>query len=402
MGGQGLFLGTASIPSAAAAQAPRPARSRGHARWSALFMILLVAVALSPVAANAKARIVGHRGGGVGFPENTLANFTHSMSVGIDFIETDGWLSSDGVVILHHDLDLCRTTNIGDFPGFDCSPGGQANNPLGRYPWVHDFTAAELKALDAGSWFDPSFAGEQLPTLAEALTLLNGSNTILMVELKVHGMGTIMEQTVNGLGFGTDNLWIWARTEQRIDEFAAAYPDPHRVFGALDPTALVPADLQRLAGNGLTGVTLLHLGLTQAAINLVHSHGMLAFPVVTAGPGYDREQYIAWGADMILVLYNRSIQVWFDIVAALPCVDGIDNDGDGAIDFDGLDVDFDFVLDFQADGGCASRTDLSEVGEAPNPPPAVPALSRGGSVALALLLTLGLALLQRRPEDVAH
>ena len=95
---------------------------------------------------------------------------------------------------------------------------------------------------------------------------------------------------------------------------------------------------------------------------------------------------------MIFVVAWESIQVWFDIVAGLPCVDGIDNDGDGAIDFDGLDVDFDFVLDVQADSDCSSRADLSE-SVIP-----VSALSRGSSGALALLLiVLGVSLLQRRP-----
>ena len=41
-------------------------------------------------------------------------------------------------------------------------------------------TAAELQSLDAGSWFDPKFAGTKIPLLAEALdTIQQGSVTLI-------------------------------------------------------------------------------------------------------------------------------------------------------------------------------------------------------------------------------
>lgn len=81
-------------------------------------------------------------------------------------IELDVQLSKDGVPIVIHDLTLKRTTS-GD--GF-----------------VRDYTLAELKKLDAGRWFGEAFAGERIPTLAEALALMKGKATV-NIELKTAG-----------------------------------------------------------------------------------------------------------------------------------------------------------------------------------------------------------------------
>jgi glycerophosphoryl diester phosphodiesterase len=54
-----------------------------------------------------------------------------------------------------------------------------------RAPWrVEEFTLAEIRRLDAGSWFGPRFSGERVPTLAELADALEGSRLELMVEVK--------------------------------------------------------------------------------------------------------------------------------------------------------------------------------------------------------------------------
>jgi len=79
-----------------------------------------------------------------------------------DWIEFDVRLSSDGVPVIIHDQTLKRTTN-------------------GRGP-VRARSLAELRKLDAGSWFDPRFAGEKMPTLDEVLKL--GPRVKLNIEIK--------------------------------------------------------------------------------------------------------------------------------------------------------------------------------------------------------------------------
>lgn len=95
--------------------------------------------------------VIAHRGASAYAPENTLASFALAIEKKADWFELDCTLTKDGEVFVIHDGNLDRTTD-------------------GTGP-ASDKTLAELKALDAGSWFDAAFADERLPTLAEALDL---------------------------------------------------------------------------------------------------------------------------------------------------------------------------------------------------------------------------------------
>ena len=92
---------------------------------------------------------VGHRGARGHAPENTFASFNRGVELGANVVETDVHLSRDGEVVIIHDETVDRTT---DGKGL-----------------VKNMTVAELKKLDAGAWFDPQYAGECIPTLAELL-----------------------------------------------------------------------------------------------------------------------------------------------------------------------------------------------------------------------------------------
>ena len=115
--------------------------------------------------------IYAHRGVGGTAPENTIASFQAAIAAHADFIETDVQRTADDKLVLIHDATLTRTTNVEEvYPD--------------RSPWrVADFTLAEIKTLDAGSWFDPSFAGQRVPTLDELLDLAIG-RAGLDIELK--------------------------------------------------------------------------------------------------------------------------------------------------------------------------------------------------------------------------
>ncbi|MCL5808906.1 MAG: glycerophosphodiester phosphodiesterase [Deltaproteobacteria bacterium] len=107
--------------------------------------------------------VTAHRGFSGKAPENTLASFRAAIDAGSDMIELDVHLTRDNEVVVIHDDTLERTTT------------GQGK--------VADKTLAELKRLDAGLWFNPRFAGERIPTLAEVLTLVRG-RIRLNIELK--------------------------------------------------------------------------------------------------------------------------------------------------------------------------------------------------------------------------
>ena len=95
-----------------------------------------------------KLEIIAHRGYSAIAPENTKAAFLAAIENGADSIEFDVQFSWDGVLVVFHDFNLERTTNT-----------------QGK---LREKTLVELKQIDAGIWFNPKFAGEQILTLAEA------------------------------------------------------------------------------------------------------------------------------------------------------------------------------------------------------------------------------------------
>ena len=110
--------------------------------------------------------ILGHRGALMHAPENTLAAFELCVRCGVD-IELDVYSSKDNQLVVIHDATVDRTTN-----------------GKGR---VDQLTLEQLKALDAGSWFHPDFAGERIPTFDETLAFIKKHErrpTVIGINLK--------------------------------------------------------------------------------------------------------------------------------------------------------------------------------------------------------------------------
>ncbi len=116
---------------------------------------------------------IAHRGASAYAPEHTLAAYTLALEMGADYVEQDLQLTSDGVLVCMHDTTLDRTTNVEEvFP--DRATEVEQRGALRQVWRVSDFTLAEIKTLDAGSWFGPEFAGERVPTFQEAIDLVKG------------------------------------------------------------------------------------------------------------------------------------------------------------------------------------------------------------------------------------
>jgi glycerophosphoryl diester phosphodiesterase len=111
--------------------------------------------------------VIAHRGASGHAPENTLAAFKRAVTFGASFIETDLQLSRDARFVAIHDDTVNRTTN------------GQGK--------VHELTLADLRRLDAGSWFGSEFAGERIPTLEEILEFSKRHDAVFYLELKPTG-----------------------------------------------------------------------------------------------------------------------------------------------------------------------------------------------------------------------
>ncbi|MCM3627159.1 glycerophosphodiester phosphodiesterase [Paenibacillus glycanilyticus] len=111
---------------------------------------------------------VAHRGWSGRAPENTIAAIKLAINEpDVEWVELDVQLSKDKVPVVIHDYKLKRTTN-------------------GRGE-VKNFTAAELWALDAGSWFSPLYRGEGVPSLSQVLDISRG-RIRLNIELKTDGI----------------------------------------------------------------------------------------------------------------------------------------------------------------------------------------------------------------------
>jgi glycerophosphoryl diester phosphodiesterase len=98
--------------------------------------------------------IIAHRGFSSRAPENTLSALEAAIETGVESVEFDLQTAACGTPVLFHDAMLGRTTN--------------GAGPISRRP------LAQLKALDAGSWFAPEYSGERIVSQEEALANLSG------------------------------------------------------------------------------------------------------------------------------------------------------------------------------------------------------------------------------------
>ena len=136
--------------------------------------LVLVVMQANGVTAQAPKKLnVAHRGASAYAPEHTLAAYRLAIEQGADFVEQDLAVTKDGVLICLHDPSLERTTDVETkFPTRFTEVAIEGKT---RKAWLaNDFTLAEIKTLDAGSWFDPKFAGERVPTFDEAVALIRG------------------------------------------------------------------------------------------------------------------------------------------------------------------------------------------------------------------------------------
>lgn len=114
--------------------------------------------------------VIAHRGTTYWAPEETEAAMRWARNIGADYLELDLQRTKDGVLIALHDVDLRRTTNVQEvFPE-------RADRP------VSEFTLAELRQLDAGTWFNKAyperaraeFAGLDILTLEDVVRIAEG------------------------------------------------------------------------------------------------------------------------------------------------------------------------------------------------------------------------------------
>jgi len=110
--------------------------------------------------------LAAHRGDRLRHPENSISAFRSAIEFGVDMIETDVRMSSDGELVLIHDRSALRTAGI------------DRN--------VDEMSLAEIKELDLGKAFSDTYGVERIPTVKEFISLIKNESVLINWELKIY------------------------------------------------------------------------------------------------------------------------------------------------------------------------------------------------------------------------
>ncbi len=223
---------------------------------------------------------VAHRGNPTAAPENTIPAFESAVALGVDMIEFDVHRLADGALVVMHDDTVDRCTD--------------GSGPLER------MTLAQVKALDAGSWLDPHFAGMQVPTLTETITAIPAP-----IQMNVHLKTVRLED--NSFEMSVLDELHEAGVLDRVLLVHHHLPsfERLRVTAPELPYCLLPPvsdGLEYIRCARAEGFGILQPGremLSQEFCDAVHEKGMHA-NVFYADTREDMERFIGWGIDGIL------------------------------------------------------------------------------------------------------
>lgn len=180
-----------------------------------------------------------------------MAAIDRAFKSGATAVEVDVRLTSDRVPVLMHDEKVDRTTNGAGL--------------------VSGTRLSKLKTLDAGSWFDPAFAGERVPTLAEALAAARGRGKLLL-DVKLPGMGRPIAKALRQAGVGPEAIRVYRSNESGSHrDILRHIPGADLLYGG---TPGSPEEFRRLKGEGVMGFDVDISTVTQALTAAAHDHGL--------------------------------------------------------------------------------------------------------------------------------
>ncbi|MEP0841102.1 MAG: hypothetical protein HRF43_00130 [Phycisphaerae bacterium] len=241
-----------------------------------------------------------HRGNSIIAPENTLAAFTAARGLA-RFGELDTYVCASGEIVVMHDNTVDRTT-------------------AGTGP-ISGLTLAQLKQLEAGSWFSPDFAGEPIPTLEEALAALLPEVTPL-IERKAGSAASLLAE-LQRLGVS------YQVVVQSFDwNFLAELHslDPNVALGALFDGALTAARVDQARAAGAGFIALSQANVNAQSLALTHGAG-LQLVVWTVNDAGAMQQFIDLGVDGIITDHPAAVRWLVD-----PSLSPADLDADGDVD----------------------------------------------------------------------
>lgn len=233
--------------------------------------------------------VIAHRGNSSQAPENTLTAFRAAVDIGANLVELDYYHCADGIPVVVHDRNLQRTTDAVRVLGI-------------KAPLVDKQTLAQLGRLDAGSWFDKKFARERIPTLEQALRVIQRGSTTL-IERK---------------GGDADTCIALLRRLNLLDQVVIQAFDwdylthchrlaPQAVLGALGNKQLSKQRMRAIQSTGAQFIGWKHEDLAKDDIARVHRAGLKVWVYTVNQPARAR-QLIEWGVDGIITDVPAVIQ----------------------------------------------------------------------------------------------
>lgn len=155
-----------------------------------------------------KVKVWAHRGASGYVPENTLEAFEEAAKMQADGIELDVQLTKDGELVVIHDETVDR---VSDGNGY-----------------VRDYTLAELKALDVSRPI-PDYRTVRIPTLAEVLELIKGTDMEINIECKTGifyypGLEEKVVRLVQDMGM-TERIWCSSFNHESVCRVKALCPE---------------------------------------------------------------------------------------------------------------------------------------------------------------------------------
>lgn len=129
--------------------------------------------------------VIGHRGAPGHLPEHSLESYRLAIRMGADAVETDIVMSSDGVLVVRHENELSRTTDVAARPEFAARRTvRQVGDKVRRGWFTEDFTFAELRTLHAPTVHEPIISLDELLLLVAEESARAGRRIGLHIEVK--------------------------------------------------------------------------------------------------------------------------------------------------------------------------------------------------------------------------
>jgi glycerophosphoryl diester phosphodiesterase len=269
-----------TMNSAQAAETNSPAESLLHSGW--------------PL-------VIAHRGYCQIAPENSLPAFRLAKTAGADLVELDYHHSKDGKLVVIHDATLDRTTDA-------------TNKWGGSKIRVDSKTLGELQSLDAGKWFGAQFAGTRLPSLHEALEVIQDGGMTL-IERKAGDAATcvklLQEQDL------VNKVIVQAFDWDYLTDFHQR--EPRQVLGALGPPSIRAAkkltDDEKLLSKAWiteaqkTGARVIvwNKQVTRETVTYAQQQGLKVW-VYTINDPAEAERLLDFGVDGLIT--NNTSLIW--------------------------------------------------------------------------------------------